>query len=314
MADSREREAPQNTRKPPDIPTLSTGSLLIDAALGIGGVPKGHIVEISGTPASGKTTFCLSVIAQAQRNGGCAAFIDIEHALDVRYAQSIGVILSELLFSQPDTGEDALNIAEKLIQSNLLDVLVIDSMAELVPRQALEGQPGYPLIGAKARFFGQPLNRLAEAVRGTDCICLLTNQIHETIAVVRDDPEMTVGGGRTLASLSSIRLEMNRLRAIKNLARQDIGHRSQVTVLKNSLAPPAPDCEIDVLYDQGISREGEIIDLGIRHGLVDNAGGWYSYKGQRIGFGKENARNFFIANEEAARELQNECCTRLPED
>src|ERR1700712_1077771 len=245
-----------------EVETISTGSLAIDLALGVGGLPRGRIIEIYGPESSGKTTFCLSVIAEAQRQGGLAAFIDVEHALDPKYARVVGVNLDDLLVSQPDSGEDALNITETLIRSNAIDVIVIDSVAALVSKAELDGQMGDASMGSQARLMSQAMRRLTAVVSRTKCICIFTNQIREKIGVMFGSPE-TTPGGRALKFFSSIRIDIRRKDQIKTPEGKVIGNRTKIKVVKNKVAPPFTECEFDIMYDEGISRMGSLIDLGI---------------------------------------------------
>jgi recombination protein RecA len=271
------------------VETLSTGSLAIDLALGVGGLPRGRIMEIYGPESSGKTTFCLSVIAEAQRKGGLAAFIDVEHALDPRYARVVGVNLDDLLVSQPDSGEDALNITETLIRSNAIDVIVIDSVAALVSKQELDGQMGDATVGSQARLMSQAMRRLTAVVSKTKCICLFTNQIREKIGVMFGSPE-TTSGGRALKFFSSIRIDIRRKDQIKTPEGKVIGNRTKIKVVKNKVEPPFTECEFDIMYDEGISRTGSLIDLGIEHKILEKKGAWISYQGELVGQGRDAAK------------------------
>jgi recombination protein RecA len=270
------------------VETLSTGSLAIDLALG-GGLPRGRTVEIFGPESSGKTTFCLSVIAEAQRNGGLAAFIDVEHALDPKYARVVGVQLDDLLVSQPDSGEDALNITETLIRSNAIDVIVIDSVAALISKQELDGQMGDATVGSQARLMSQAMRRLTAVISKTKCICIFTNQIREKIGVMFGNPE-TTPGGRALKFFSSIRIDIRRKDQIKTPEGRVVGNRTKIKVVKNKVAPPFTECEFDIMYDEGISRTGSIIDLGVEHKILEKKGSWITYNGELVGQGRDAAK------------------------
>ncbi|MCF3651397.1 recombinase RecA [Opitutaceae bacterium LMO-CP1] len=271
------------------VETISTGSLAIDLALGVGGLPRGRIVEIYGPESSGKTTFCLSVIAEAQRNGGLAAFVDVEHALDPKYARVVGVNLDDLLVSQPDSGEDALNITETLIRSNAIDVIVIDSVAALVSKAELDGQMGDATVGSQARLMSQAMRRLTAVVSKTKCICIFTNQIREKIGVMFGSPE-TTPGGRALKFFCSVRIDIRRREQIKQPDGKVIGNRTKLKIVKNKVAPPFTECEFDIMYDEGISANGSIIDLGIEHKILEKRGAWISYNGDLIGQGRDAAK------------------------
>jgi len=284
------------------VETVSTGSLAIDMALGVGGLPRGRIVEIYGPESSGKTTFCLSVIAEAQRRGGLAAFIDVEHALDPKYARIVGVKLDDLLVSQPDSGEDALNIAEALIRSNAIDVIIIDSVAALVSKAELDGQMGDATVGSQARLMSQAMRRLTAVVSKTKCICIFTNQIREKIGVMFGNPE-TTPGGRALKFFSSIRIDIRRKDQIKTPEGKVIGNRTKVKVVKNKVAPPFTECEFDIMYDEGISRTGSILDLGIEHKILDKKGAWIAYQGELIGQGRDAAKATLREKPELAEKL-----------
>jgi recombination protein RecA len=271
------------------VETLSTGSLAIDLALGCGGLPRGRTIEIFGPESSGKTTFCLSVIAEAQRNGGLAAFIDVEHALDPKYAKVVGVQLDDLLVSQPDSGEDALNITETLIRSNAIDVIVIDSVAALISKQELDGQMGDATVGSQARLMSQAMRRLTAVISKTKCICIFTNQIREKIGVMFGSPE-TTPGGRALKFFSSIRIDIRRKDQIKTPEGRVVGNRTKIKIVKNKVAPPFTECEFDIMYDEGISRTGSIIDLGVEHKILEKKGSWITYNGELIGQGRDAAK------------------------
>jgi recombination protein RecA len=282
------------------VETLSTGSLAIDLALGVGGLPRGRIVEIYGPESSGKTTFCLSVIAEAQRQGGLAAFVDVEHALDPKFARVLGVQLDDLLVSQPDSGEDALNIAETLIRSNAIDVIVIDSVAALVSKAELDGQMGDATVGSQARLMSQAMRRLTAVVSKTKCICIFTNQIREKIGVMFGNPE-TTPGGRALKFFASIRIDIRRRDQLKTPDGRVIGNRTKLKVVKNKVAPPFTECEFDIMYDEGISATGSILDLGIEHKVLEKKGAWISYNGELIGQGRDAAKQTLKEKPEVAK-------------
>ena len=284
------------------VETVSTGSLAIDLCLGGKGLPRGRIIEIYGPESSGKTTFCLSVIAEAQRRGGLAAFIDVEHALDPKYARVVGVKLDDLLVSQPDSGEDALNITETLIRSNAIDVIVIDSVAALITKAELDGQMGDMTMGSQARLMSQAMRRLTAVVSKTKCICIFTNQIREKIGVMFGSPE-TTSGGRALKFFSSIRIDIRRKDQIKTPDGKIIGNRTKIKVVKNKVAPPFTECEFDIMYDEGISSSGSIIDLGIEHKILEKKGAWISYQGNLIGQGRDAAKQAVREKPELAAEL-----------
>ena len=284
-----------------DVEVVSTGSLQLDVALGIGGLPRGRVVEIYGPEASGKTTLTLEVIAQAQKAGGAAAFIDAEHALDPQYAEKIGVDVDELLVSQPDTGEQALEIADMIVRSGAVDVVVIDSVAALVPKAELEGDMGDTHVGLQARLMSQALRKLTANINRSKTMLIFINQIRMKIGVMFGSPE-TTSGGNALKFYASVRLDIRRIGAIKR-GDEVVGNETRVKVVKNKMAPPFKKVEFDILYGEGISREGELIDLGVQHGLVDKAGAWYSYKGDRIGQGRDNVREFLKKNPDTAAEI-----------
>lgn len=284
------------------IEAISTGALNLDAVIGIGGVPRGRITEIYGPESSGKTTLCLHVIANAQRNGGIAAFVDAEHALDVQYARKLGVDVDNLLVSQPDTGEQALEIAEVLIRSNAIDVLVIDSVAALVPRAEIEGEMGDSHVGLQARLMSQALRKLTGAVNRSHSAIIFTNQIREKIGVMFGSPE-TTSGGRALKFYASLRMDIRRIGALKD-GQDVVGNRTRVKVVKNKCAPPFKQAEFDIIYDKGISHFGLLIDLGIEHGIVDKSGSWFSYGDLRLGQGKENVRAFLEKNRDVAEAIE----------
>jgi recombination protein RecA len=284
------------------IEAISTGSLNLDAAIGIGGIPRGRISEIYGPESSGKTTICLHVIANAQRRGGIAAFIDAEHALDVNYARKLGVDVDNLLVSQPDTGEQALEIAEVLIRSNAIDVVVIDSVAALVPRAEIEGEMGDTHVGLQARLMSQALRKLTGAVNRSHTSVIFTNQIREKVGVMFGSPE-TTSGGRALKFYASVRLDIRRIGAIKD-GQDVVGNRTRVKVVKNKCAPPFKQAEFDIQYNEGISHVGLLVDLGVEQGVVDKSGSWFSYGDLRLGQGKENAKSFLLDNEDIAQEIE----------
>ncbi len=286
-----------------DIQVVSTGSLGLDIALGVGGLPRGRVVEIYGPESSGKTTLTLQVIAEMQKLGGVCAFIDAEHALDSQYAQKLGVRLQDLLISQPDTGEQALEIADALVRSGSVDLIVIDSVAALTPKAEIEGEMGDSLPGLQARLMSQALRKLTGTIKRTNCLVIFINQIRMKIGVMFGNPETTTGGN-ALKFYASVRLDIRRIGAIKK-GEEVIGSETKVKVVKNKVAPPFKQAEFDILYGEGISREGEIIDLGVTAKVVDKSGAWYAYKGEKIGQGKDNAREFLKENPAIAREIEN---------
>jgi len=285
-----------------DIPVISTGSIELDRALGIGGLPRGRVIEIFGPESSGKTTLALHAVAQAQKQGGIAAFIDAEHALDITYARKLGVNCDELLVSQPDTGEQALEIADMLVRSGAIDVMVIDSVAALVPRAEIEGEMGDAHMGLQARLMSQALRKLTATIGKTMTSVIFINQIRMKIGVMFGSPETTTGGN-ALKFYASVRLDIRRTGSIKK-GEEVIGNETKVKVVKNKVAPPFKLANFDILYGEGISREGEIIDLGVANGVVEKSGAWYSYDGNRIGQGKDNVRNFLKENKEMAAEIE----------
>ncbi|CAN0623281.1 DNA recombination/repair protein RecA [Burkholderia multivorans] len=286
-----------------NIQVVSTGSLGLDIALGVGGLPRGRVVEIYGPESSGKTTLTLQVIAELQKLGGTAAFIDAEHALDVQYAAKLGVNVPELLISQPDTGEQALEITDALVRSGSIDMIVIDSVAALVPKAEIEGEMGDSLPGLQARLMSQALRKLTGTIKRTNCLVIFINQIRMKIGVMFGNPETTTGGN-ALKFYSSVRLDIRRIGSIKKND-EVIGNETRVKVVKNKVSPPFREAIFDILYGEGISRQGEIIDLGVQAKIVDKAGAWYSYNGEKIGQGKDNAREFLRENPEIAREIEN---------
>lgn len=285
-----------------EIDVISTGSIAIDLALGAGGLPRGRICEIYGPESSGKTTFCLSAIAQAQKEGGNAVFIDVEHALDPRYAKIVGVDLDNLMVSQPESGEDALNITETLIRSGAVDIIVVDSVAALVSKNELDGQMGDTTVGLQARMMSQAMRRLTAAISKTQCVVLFTNQIREKIGVMFGSPE-TQPGGRALKFFSSVRMDIRRIGQIKETSGKVVGNRTRLKVVKNKVAPPFTECEFDIMYNEGISHSGSLIDLGVEHKLLEKKGSWISYKGEMIGQGREAAKQHVAENEDLAKEL-----------
>jgi len=285
-----------------DIETVSTGSLGLDVALGIGGLPRGRVVEIYGPESSGKTTLTLHVIAEAQKAGGTAAFVDAEHALDPSYAEKLGVNVRDLLVSQPDTGEQALEITDMLVRSAAVDIIVIDSVAALTPKAEIEGEMGDSHMGLQARLMSQALRKLTGNIKRSNTLVIFINQIRMKIGVMFGNPETTTGGN-ALKFYASVRLDIRRIGAIKK-GDEVIGNETRVKVLKNKVAPPFKQALFDILYNQGISREGEIIDLGVKLGFVDKAGSWYSYDGNRIGQGKDNVRGFLKENPEIAKTIE----------
>ena len=285
-----------------DIEVISTGSLGLDVALGVGGLPKGRVSEIYGPEASGKTTMALQVIAECQRAGGTAAFVDAEHALDPLYASKVGVNLDDLLISQPDTGEQALEITDLLVRSGVVDLIVIDSVAALTPRAEIEGEMGDHHVGLQARLMSQALRKLTGNIHRSNAMVLFINQIRMKIGVMFGNPE-TTSGGNALKFYSSVRLDIRRIGAIKR-GDEIVGNQTKVKVVKNKVSPPFKIVEFEILYGHGISREGELIDLGVKHNFVEKSGSWYSYTGDRIGQGKENAREFLIANPDLAAEIE----------
>src|SRR4051812_24244309 len=285
------------------VETLSTGSLAIDLMLGVGGLPRGRIIEIYGPESSGKTTFCLSVIAEAQRKGGLAAFIDVEHALDPKYARVVGVNLDDLLVSQPDSGEDALNIMETLIRSNSIDIVVLDSVAALTTRAELDGQMGDMTMGAQARLMSQAMRRLTAVVSKTNCICIFTNQIREKIGVMFGNPE-TTSGGRALKFFASVRIDIRRKDQIKTPEGKVVGNRTKIKVVKNKVAPPFTEVEFDIMYDEGISKLGSLLDLGIEHKILEKKGAWIAYEGNLVGQGRDAAKQALKEKPEMAEKIQ----------
>lgn len=285
-----------------DIQVVSTGSLGLDIALGVGGLPRGRIIEIYGPESSGKTTLTLQVIAEMQKLGGTAAFIDAEHALDPQYAQKIGVNVQELLISQPDNGEQALEIADMLVRSGSVDIIVIDSVAALTPRAEIEGDMGDPQMGLQARLMSQALRKLTANIKRSNTMVIFINQIRMKIGVMFGNPETTTGGN-ALKFYASVRLDIRRTGSIKD-GEETIGNETRVKVVKNKVAPPFKQADFDILYGEGISRESEIIELGVQHKLIDKSGAWYAYKGEKIGQGKDNVRTYLKEHKEMAQEIE----------
>ena len=285
------------------IDVISSGSITLDKALGVGGYPKGRIIEIYGPESSGKTTFALHAIANAQKQGGYAAFIDAEHALDPVYAKNLGVDIENLILSQPDSGEQALEIAEALIKSGSIDVLVVDSVAALVPEAELNGDMGDNHVGLHARLMSQAMRKLAGIINKTNCIAIFINQIREKVGVMFGNPETTTGG-RALKFYATIRLEIRRGEAIKDGA-QILGNRTNIKVVKNKVAPPFKTAEVDIIYGKGISKVGEIVDLAVQYDIINKSGAWFSYEGNKIGQGRENAKEYLLNNPEVALEIEN---------
>lgn len=274
---------------------VSTGSIALDLALGVGGLPRGRICEIFGPESSGKTTLCLSVIAEVQKQGGNAVFIDVEHALDPRYAKAVGVDVDNLMISQPESGEDALNIAETLIRSGSIDIIIIDSVAALVSKVELAGQMGDTTVGLQARMMSQAMRRLTAAIHKTNCIVIFTNQIREKIGVMFGSPE-TTPGGRALKFFASVRIDIRRIGAIKETSGKITGNRTRVKVIKNKVAPPFTECEFDIMYSEGISKTGSVLDLAIELKILEKKGAWISYNGNLIGQGREAAKQYLAEN------------------
>ena len=292
-----------------DIQVVSTGSLSLDIALGVGGLPRGRVVEVYGPESSGKTTLTLQVISEMQRLGGTCAFIDAEHALDAQYTQKIGVNLHDLLISQPDTGEQALEIVDALVRSGSVELIVIDSVAALTPKAEIEGEMGDSLPGLQARLMSQALRKLTATIKRSNCLVIFINQIRMKIGVMFGNPETTTGG-HALKFYASVRLDIRRVGSIKK-GEEVIGSETKVKVVKNKVAPPFKQADFDILYGEGISREGEVVDLGSQHGIVDKSGAWYSYNGDRIGQGKDNAREYLREHPALALEIENRIRERV---
>jgi recombination protein RecA len=292
-----------------DIEVVSTGSLGLDVALGIGGLPRGRVVEIYGPESSGKTTLTLQVVAEIQRAGGTAAFVDAEHALDPVYAEKVGVNVEDLLISQPDTGEQALEITDMLVRSGAVDLVVIDSVAALTPKAEIEGEMGDSHVGLQARLMSQALRKLTGNIKRSNCLVIFINQIRMKIGVMFGSPETTTGGN-ALKFYASVRLDIRRIGSIKK-GDEVLGNETRVKVVKNKVAPPFRSAEFEILYGHGISREGEIIDIGVNENIIEKSGSWYSYNGERVGQGKENARDYLIAHPEIAVEIETKLRERL---
>jgi recombination protein RecA len=291
------------------VPVISTSALSLDKALGIGGLPRGRVVEIFGPEASGKTTLALHAVAEAQKDGGVAAFIDAEHAIDIGYAKRLGVNADELLVSQPDTGEQALEIADMLVRSGAIDILVIDSVAALVPRAEIEGEMGDSHMGLQARLMSQALRKLTGTIGKTKTTVIFINQIRMKIGVVFGNPETTTGGN-ALKFYASVRLDIRRIGAIKD-GQEVVGNRTRVRVVKNKMAPPFTEAEFDISYGEGISKTGDLIDVGVNAGIVDKSGSWYSYQGERIGQGRENVKRFLAENPDMYDDIYQKCRAAL---
>ncbi len=292
-----------------DVETVSTGSLGLDIALGIGGLPRGRVVEVFGPESSGKTTLTLQVIAEVQRGGGTAAFVDAEHALDPSYAEKLGVNIGDLLVSQPDTGEQALEITDMLVRSGAVEIVVIDSVAALTPRAEIEGEMGEMQVGLQARLMSQALRKLTGNIKRSNTIVIFINQMRMKIGVMFGNPETTTGGN-ALKFYASVRLDIRRIGAIKT-GEEVVGNMTRVKVVKNKVAPPFREAEFEIMYGQGISREGEIIELASAQGIIEKSGAWYAYKGNRIGQGKDNARTFLQTNKEITREIEEQIRAKL---
>ncbi len=284
-----------------DVPVIPSGSLALDKALGIGGLPRGRVIEIYGPESSGKTTLALQAVAEAQKKGGIAAFVDAEHALDVSYARRLGVNCEELLVAQPDTGEQALEISDMLVRSGAIDILIVDSVAALVPRAEIEGEMGDSHMGLQARLMSQALRKLTATIGKTMSTVIFINQIRMKIGTVYGNPETTTGG-HALKFYTSVRLEIRRMTAIKN-GQDIVGNRTRVKVVKNKLAPPFKEAEFDLMYGEGISQTGEVLDIGVMENVIDKSGSWYSYKGERIGQGRENVKKFFVEHPDIYRDI-----------
>lgn len=287
-----------------NVDVIHTGSISLDLATGVGGVPKGRIIEIYGPESSGKTTLALHIIAEAQKNGGKAAFIDAEHALDPEYAHALGVDIDELLVAQPDTGEQALEICELLVRSGALDVVVVDSVAALVPKAEIQGEMGDSHVGLHARLMSQALRKLAGSINRSNTCAIFINQLREKIGVMFGNPEVTTGG-RALKFYATMRIDVRRTESIKT-GDQFIGNRTRVKIVKNKVAPPFKQAEFDIMYGHGISREGDVLDCAVEHKIVDKAGAWYSYKGNRIGQGRENVKKYLAENPDILEEIENQ--------
>lgn len=295
-----------------NVDKISTGSLSLDVALGIGGVPRGRIVEIYGPESSGKTTLALHVAAEAQKNGGTAAFIDVEHALDPIYASNIGVDIDSLLVSQPDTGEQAMEICEALVRSGAIDVVVVDSVAAMVPRAEIEGEMGDSHVGLQARLMSQALRKLTGSIGKTNTVVVFINQLREKVGVMYGNPE-TTPGGRALKYYASVRIDVRKIEALKN-GGEFVGNRTRAKVVKNKVAPPFKEAEFDIMFGQGISKVGEILDIGVNMGIVNKSGSWFSYGDIRLGQGRDNIKEYFIQNPELAKEIEDKVFEKLTEE
>ena len=285
-----------------EVSVIPTGNIAVDLALGVGGLPRGRTCEIYGPESSGKTTLCLSVIAEAQRQGGTAVFVDVEHALDPRWARVLGVDLENLMVSQPESGEDALNITETLIRSGAVDVVVVDSVAALVSRVELDGQMGDATVGLQARMMSQAMRRLTGAISKTNCICIFTNQIREKIGVMFGSPE-TTPGGRALKFFTSIRMDIRRIGQIKETSGKVVGNRTRLKIVKTKMAPPFTECEFDIMYNEGLSQSGSVTDLAVNHNILEKKGSWIAYNGNMIGQGREAAKSYLRENPEVMAEI-----------
>ena len=286
-----------------NVETIPTGSLSLDIALGLGGIPKGRIIEIYGPESSGKTTVTLHMIAEVQKRGGIAGFIDAEHALDPVYAKNIGVDIDELYISQPDSGDQALEITETMVRSGAIDIIVVDSVAALVPKQEIEGDMGDTHVGLQARLMSQALRKLTPVISKSNCVVIFINQLREKVGVMFGNPEVTTGG-RALKFYSSVRMDVRRIESLKQ-GGEVIGNRVRIKVVKNKIAPPFREAEFDIMFGKGISREGDILDLAAKENIVEKSGAWYAYEGSKIGQGRENAKNFLAANPEICLEIEN---------
>ncbi|MBU6330563.1 MAG: recombinase RecA [Acidobacteria bacterium] len=291
------------------VDTISTGALALDLALGVGGLPRGRVIEIYGPESSGKSTLAMHVVAEAQRNGGICAYVDAEHAMDPSYARGIGVDVDELLISQPDTGEQALEITDMLVRSGALDVIVVDSVAALTPRAEIEGEMGDSHVGLQARLMSQALRKLTANLNKSNTVCIFINQLREKIGVMFGSPE-TTPGGRALKFYSSVRLDIRRIESIKDGV-EVVGNRTRVKVVKNKVAPPFRQCEFDIMYGKGISREGSLIDIGVDLGVIKKSGAWYTYEGEQLGQGRENAKSFLTENPEIMVEISDRILTSV---
>ena len=295
-----------------NVDKISTGSLSLDVALGIGGVPRGRIVEIYGPESSGKTTIALHIAAEAQKNGGTAAFIDVEHALDPIYAGNLGVDIDSLLVSQPDTGEQAMEICEALVRSGAIDVIVVDSVAAMVPRAEIEGEMGDSHVGLQARLMSQALRKLTGSIGKTNTVVVFINQLREKVGVMYGNPE-TTPGGRALKYYASVRIDVRKIEALKN-GGEFIGNRTRAKVVKNKVAPPFKEAEFDIMFGQGISKVGEILDIGVNMGIVNKSGSWFSYGETRLGQGRDNIKEYFIQNPDLAKEIEVKVFEKLSEE